>query len=72
MCVIGQSYKSGCFVKYLNQKLSVMTLSFWTDRSGQTVQTQIRLLLEESLSRVPTVCYLHQFDKIAFRFGLFA
>ena len=32
---------------------------FWTDRSGQTVQTQIRLLLEEqsSLIRVSTVCY---------------
>ena len=26
---------------------NVMTLSFQTDRSGQTVQTQIRLLLEE-------------------------
>ena len=26
---------------------AVMILSFWTDRSGQTVQTQIRLLLEE-------------------------
>ena len=26
---------------------TVMILSFWTDRSGQTVQTQIRLLLEE-------------------------
>ena len=26
---------------------TVMFLSFWTDRSGQTVQTQIRLLLEE-------------------------
>ena len=25
-----------------------MILSFWTDRSGQTVQTQIRLLLEQS------------------------
>ena len=24
-----------------------MTLSFWTDKSRQTVQTQIRLLLEE-------------------------
>ena len=24
-----------------------MILIFWTDRSGQTVQTQIRLLLEE-------------------------
>ena len=30
------------------QKINtVMTLSFWTDKSGQTVQTQIRLLLEE-------------------------
>ena len=27
--------------------ITVMTLSFRTDRSGQTVQTQIRLLLEE-------------------------
>ena len=26
---------------------TIMTLSFRTDRSGQTVQTQIRLLLEE-------------------------
>ena len=26
---------------------TVMIQSFWTDRSGQTVQTQIRLLLEE-------------------------
>ena len=24
---------------------TVMTLSFWSDRSGQTLQTQIRLLL---------------------------
>ena len=33
----------------LNQaiKTTVMILSFRTDRSGQTVQTQIRLLLEE-------------------------
>ena len=27
--------------------ITVMILNFWTDRSGQTVQTQIRLLLEE-------------------------
>ena len=27
--------------------LTVMILNFWTDRFGQTVQTQIRLLLEE-------------------------
>ena len=28
-------------------RLTVMTLSFWTDRSVQTVQTQIRMVLEE-------------------------
>ena len=27
--------------------LTVMILSFWIDRPGQTVQTQIRLLVEE-------------------------
>ena len=38
---------------------TVIFLSFRTDRSGQTVQTQIRLLLEErsSLIRVYTVCH---------------
>ena len=36
---------------------TVMILSFRTDKSGQTVQTQIRLLLERnSLIRVYTVC----------------
>ena len=29
------------------ERLTVIVLSFQTDRSGQTVQTQIRLLLEE-------------------------
>ena len=29
------------------KRLTVMILSFQTDRPGQTVQTQIRLLLEE-------------------------
>ena len=28
-------------------RVTVMILSFWTDRPGQTVQTWIRLLLEE-------------------------
>ena len=28
---------------------TILFLSFWTDRSGQTVQTQTRLLLEELL-----------------------
>ena len=34
---------------------TVIALSFWTDRSGQTVQTQTRLL--RSVIRVSTVCY---------------
>ena len=33
-----------CTIALLN---TVMILSFWTDMPGQTVQTQIRLLLEE-------------------------
>ena len=45
---------------------TVMTLSFRTDRSGQTVQTQIRLLLEEQ-SDQGLHCLLfplHRIDKI--------
>ena len=38
------------------KKTTVLTLSFQTDRYGQTVQTQIRLFLEQSI-RVFTVCY---------------
>ena len=38
-------------IKRLNFDLSVVFLSFRTDRSGQTVQTQIRLI------RVYTVCH---------------
>ena len=52
---------------------TIMTLSFQTDRSGQTVQTQIRLLLEEH-SDQDLHCllfHLHHFDIIPFRFGLF-
>ena len=48
---------------------TVMTLSFRTDRSGQTVQTQIRLLLEEQ-SDQGLHCLLfhfHHFDKIPLR-----
>ena len=36
-----------CYSDMSMLELTVMILSFWTDRSGQTVQTQIRLLLEE-------------------------
>ena len=46
--------------------VTVMTLSFRTDRFGQTVQTQIRLLLEEQ-SDLGLHClpfHLHLFDEI--------
>ena len=50
-----------------------MTLSFRTDRSGQTVQTQIRLLLEQQSDQGLhcLLFHLHHFDKIPLRFGLF-
>ena len=43
-----------------------MTLNFGTDRSGQTVQTQIRLLLEEQSDQGLhcLLFHLHVFDKI--------
>ena len=47
--------------------LPVMTLSFRTDRSGQTVQTQIRLLLEEQSDQGlhSLLFYLRHFDKVS-------
>ena len=47
-------------------KKTVMTLSFRTDRSGQTVQTQIRLLLEDQSDQGLhcLLLHLHVFDKI--------
>ena len=55
------------------RKITVMNLSFRADRSGQSVQTQIRLLLEEQSDqgRHCLLFHLHHFDKIPFRFGLF-
>ena len=46
-----------------------MTLSFRTERSGQIVQTQIRLLLEEQSDQGLhcLLFHLHHFDKIPFR-----
>ena len=45
-------------VSHLNSAtFTLKILSFRTERSGQTVQTQIRLLRESSLIRVFTVCY---------------
>ena len=45
---------------------TVMILNFLTERSGQTVQTQIRLLLEEQPDQGPhyLLFHLHVFDKI--------
>ena len=43
-----------------------MILNFWTDRSGQTVQTQVRLLLKEQSDQGLHILlfHLHVFDKI--------
>ena len=48
------------------QAPTVMILNFRTDRSGQTVQTQIRLLLEEQSDQGLhcLLFHLHVFDKI--------
>ena len=48
---------------------TVMTLSFLTGRSGQTVQTQIRLLLEEQSDQGLHCLLFHfyHFDKIFFK-----
>ena len=46
--------------------VTVLILSFWTDRSGQTMQTQIRLLLEEQSDQGLhcLLFHLHHFDEI--------
>ena len=48
------------------QVTTVMILSFGRDRSGQTVQTQIRLLLEEQSDQGLhcLLFHLHHFDEI--------
>ena len=48
-----------------SKAFTVMTLSFRTDRSGQTVQTKIRLLLEEQSDHGLhcLLFHLHHFDK---------
>ena len=53
---------------------TVMIQSFRTDRSGQTVQTQTRLLLEEQSDQGLhcLLFHLHLFDKKSRRFGLFS
>ena len=56
------------------KQYTVMVISFQTDRCGQTVQTQIRLLLEEEQSDQGLHClqfHLHLFDENTLRFGFF-
>ena len=51
------------------KKITVMILSFWTDRSGQTVQTLIRLLLQEEQSDQGLHClqfHLHRLDALLY------
>ena len=50
----------------VNLLSTVMTLSFRTDKSGQTVQTQIRLLLEEQSDQGLhcLLSHLHLFEEI--------
>ena len=50
----------------LCEKIPVMIQSFRTDRSGQIVQTQIRLLLEEQSDQGLhcLLFHLHLFDEI--------
>ena len=49
-----------------SSQITVMTLSFRTDRSGQTVHTQIKLLLEEQSDQGLhyLLFHLHLFDEI--------
>ena len=53
-------------IRNTSQGLTVIILNFRTDRSGQTVQTQIRLLQEEQSDQGLHCLLLHLpvFDKI--------
>ena len=54
------------FCNYFVSDTTVMILSFQTQGSGQTVQTQIRLLLDEQSDQGlhSLLFHLHHFDKI--------
>ena len=58
-------YSEPCYNEVALQ-ISGMILNFRTDMSGQTVQTQIRLLLEEQYDQGLhcLLFHLHVFDKI--------
>ena len=53
-------------LKVVTEFVGEMILNFQTDRSGQTVQTQMRLLLEEQSDQGLhcLLFHLHDFDKI--------
>ena len=61
---IGDLTSSLCNIGYFPHRIlgSVMILNFRTDRSGQTVQTQIRLQSDQGLHCL--LFHLHVFDKI--------
>ena len=73
-CMVGivASLRDSSFDSYRKKNkerincFTVMILNFWTDRSGQTVQTQIRLLLEEQPDQGLhcLLSHLHAFDKM--------
>ena len=59
--------------KLMIYSYNVIILSFWTDRSGQTVQTQIRQLLEEqsdqSLLCLHSICiFLMKYSMVWYLF----
>ena len=56
---------------YFYYLFTVMTISFPTDWSGQTVQTEIRLLLEEQSDQGLhcLLFHLHLFDEIPYGFA---
>ena len=65
-----QAFYQSLLIK-LGVSRTVMTLCFRTDRSGQTVQTQIRLLLEEQSDQGLhcLLFHVHVFDKIPINLG---
>ena len=66
MCAKYYVDRPTCIQYTVTFTVTVMILSFWTYRSGQTVQTEIRLLLEEQSDQGIhcLLFHLHHFDKI--------
>ena len=65
--VVGKNRKSITHQE-IHSLFTVMTLSFLIGRSGQTVQTQIRLLEEQSDQGLHFLLFhMHHFDKMPFK-----